>query len=103
MEIPVKFERLSQAFLSRQGRARSWISVSILLLLTEAVYLRPSFVTGGGSLFGADYVHLHLRRIAFAQEALFGPAHFLPAWYPRELLGSPFLANLQNFPWIPPA
>jgi hypothetical protein len=94
-------ERVSQAFLSRQGRAGSWISIAILLLLTEAVYVRPSFLAGGGSLLGMDYFQLHIRRIAFAQETLFGPAHFLPAWYPRELLGSPFLANLQNFPWIP--
>src|ERR1039458_609396 len=82
MEIPVKFERLSQAFLSLPGRARTCISIAILL--------------------GMDYFGLHIHRIAFAREALLGPAHFLPAWYPRELLGSPFLANLQNFPWIPP-
>ena len=25
----------------------------------------------------------------------------LPGWYPREMLGTPFSANLQNFPWIP--
>src|ERR1022692_3750921 len=101
MEIPVKFERLSQAFLSLPGRARTCISIAILLLVTEAVYVRPWFVAGGGSLLGIDYFGLHIHRIAFAREALFGPAHFLPAWYPRELLGSPFLANLQNFPWIP--
>ena len=101
MEIPVKFERLSQAFLSLPGRARTCISIAILLLLTEAVYVRPWFVAGGGSLLGMDYFGLHIHRIAFAREALLGPAHFLPAWYPRELLGSPFLANLQNFPWIP--
>ncbi len=101
MEIPVKFERLSRAFRSLPGRARSWISIAILLLLTETVYFRPSFVAGGGSLLGIDYFGLHIHRIAFAQNALFGPAHSLPAWYPRELLGTPFLANLQNFPWIP--
>ena len=44
---------------------------------------------------------VYVRRIAFAQDALFGPSHFLPAWYPRKLLGTPFLANLQSFPWIP--
>src|ERR1017187_7450350 len=101
MEIPVKFERLSQAFLSLPGRARTCISIAILLLLTEAVYVRPWFVAGGGSLLGMDYFGLHIHRIAFAREALLGPAHFLPGWYPREWLGSPFLANLQNFPWIP--
>ena len=101
MEISVKFERLSRAFLRLPDRARPWIGIAILLLVTEAVYLRPSFVAGRGSLLGIDYFGLHIHRIAFAREALFGPAHFLPAWYPRELLGSPFLANLQNFPWIP--
>ncbi|MEO8371611.1 MAG: YfhO family protein, partial [Candidatus Solibacter sp.] len=50
---------------------------------------------------GVDYSQLHIRRIAFARDALFGPGHFLPAWYPHELLGTPFLANLQSFPWIP--
>jgi hypothetical protein len=83
------------------GRGRSWISIAVLLLLTEAVYIRPGFVVGGESLFGMDYVWLHVHRIRFAQGALFGPGHFLPAWYPRELLGAPFLANLQSFPWIP--
>ena len=28
------------------------------------------------------------------------PSH-LPGWYPREMLGTPFSANLENFPWIP--
>ena len=94
--MPAWFERLSQAFVNRQGRARPWVSIAILLLLTEAVYLRPSFLAGGGSLLGMDYFALHIHKIAFAREALFGPAHFLPAWYPRELLGSPFLAKLDQ-------
>ena len=37
----------------------------------------------------------------FAREALFGARHTLPGWYPHEVLGSPFFANLQSFPWIP--
>lgn len=80
---------------------RSAISVSILLLLTGAIYIRPSIVFGGQTLPGADYFQLHIRHIAFARDALFGPHHFLPAWYPRELFGAPFSANLQSFPWIP--
>ncbi len=32
---------------------------------------------------------------------MFGPSHFLPGWYPRDLLGAPFAANIQSFPWIP--
>ncbi len=83
------------------SRARSVISVTILLALTAAVYLRPSIFLGDQALSGSDYFELHIKRIAFAQDALFGPNHFLPAWYPRELLGAPFSANLQSFPWIP--
>jgi len=67
--------------------------------LTEAVYFRPSVLTNG--LLGLDYSQLHARHIAFAREALFGPGHYLPGWYPRELLGAPFAANIQSFPWIP--
>lgn len=77
------------------------ISVSILLALTAAVYVRPSIFFEDQALKGVDYFELHIKRIAFAQDALFGPGHFLPAWYPRELLGEPFSANLQSFPWIP--
>ncbi|HYL77444.1 MAG TPA: YfhO family protein [Bryobacteraceae bacterium] len=80
---------------------RSAISVSVLLLLTGAIYIRPSIVFGNQTLPGADYFQLHIRHMAFARDALFGPLHFLPAWYPRELFGAPFSANLQTFPWIP--
>jgi hypothetical protein len=82
-------------------KGRPAISISILLVLTAAVYLRTSIFFGDQALRGADYFELHIKRIAFAQDALFGASHFLPAWYPRELLGAPFSANLQSFPWIP--
>lgn len=82
-------------------KGRPAISVSILLALTAATYVRPSIFLGEQSLKGVDYFALHIKRIAFAQDALFGPSHFLPAWYPREFLGTPFSANLQSFPWIP--
>ena len=75
--------------------------VGVLLILTEAVYVRPSMIAGRTRLTGADYGALHFHRIAFARDALLGHAHFLPGWYPREFLGAPFAANLQNFPWIP--
>lgn len=80
-------------------RRTAWLSIAILAILTEAVYFRPSVWSAG--LFGSDYRELHARHIAFARDALFGPAHFLPNWYPHELLGAPFAANLQSFPWIP--
>jgi hypothetical protein len=72
-----------------------------MLLLSGATYLQPSILAGRQALHGVDYEMLHARRIAFARDALFGPRHTLPAWYPRELGGSPFAANLQSFPWIP--
>lgn len=78
---------------------RAWLSIAILAILTEAVYFRPAVWRDG--LFGSDYRGLHARHIAFARETLFGPARWLPGWYPRELLGAPFAANLQSFPWIP--
>ncbi len=52
-------------------------------------------------LVGIDYLHLHVRRLEFAREALFGASPALPAWYPRELLGQPFWSNIQSFPFIP--
>jgi len=72
-----------------------------MIVLAEAVYLRPAFLSGKTILAGSDYLQLHMARMAFAEEGLFGPRHTLPAWNPHELLGAPFAANLQSFPWIP--
>lgn len=72
-----------------------------MLLLTEAVYLRPELLRGTHSLMGSDYEMLHRWRLAFARQGLFGAGHTLPAWNPHEVLGAPFAANLQSFPWIP--
>jgi hypothetical protein len=77
------------------------MGVVVLLILTEAVYLPLSVLRGRETLAGMDCDAMHMRRIAFAREALFGARHTLPAWYPHELLGAPFSANLQSFPWIP--
>lgn len=82
-----------------RDQRRAWLSIATLAILTEAVYFRPAVWRDG--LFGSDYRGLHARHIAFARDALFGAAHSLPGWYPRELLGAPFAANLQSFPWIP--
>lgn len=81
------------------SRGSPWLSIALLVVLTEGVYLRPSVLSGG--LLGLDYSQLHARHIAFAREALLGAGHYLPGWYPRELLGAPFAANIQSFPWIP--
>jgi len=75
--------------------------VVVMLLLTEAVYMRPETLRGTSSLMGSDYEMLHRWRLAFARQGLFGAAHTLPAWNPHEVLGAPFSANLQSFPWIP--
>ena len=83
------------------GRWRSLGSAALLLVLTAAMYVRPSMLTGRSVLLGLDFSGLHVRRMAFAQRALFGARHDLPGWYPREFMGSPFAANLQSFPWIP--
>lgn len=72
-----------------------------MLILTESFYLRPTVMSGAGVLEGMDYYQLHVRRLRFAREALFGPQHRLPGWYSREALGTPFSANLHSFPWIP--
>jgi len=80
---------------------RKYVWLLVMIVLTEAVYLRPSILTGRMAMAGSDYLQLHKARMAFAEEGLFGPRHTLPAWYPRELLGSPFSANIQSFPWIP--
>ena len=76
------------------------LALALMLLATEAMYLPLSVLRGPSTLFGWDYMMLHARRLAFARDALFS-GHRLPGWYPREMLGTPFSANLQNFPWIP--
>src|SRR6185312_14348288 len=82
------------------GRVRSVLAVLVMLLLTEAVYLRPETLRGTHSLMGSDYEMLHRWRLAFARQAL-AAGNGLPAWNRHEVLGTPFAANLQSFPWIP--
>jgi hypothetical protein len=88
-------------FLDRHHRCRSALAVFAMLALTEAVYIRPEVLRGANSLMGSDYEMLHRARLTFARQELFGIHHNLPAWNPREMLGAPFTANLQSFPWIP--
>lgn len=77
------------------------LALALMLLATEALYLPWYVLRGANTLYGWDYMFLHARRLAFARDALLGPGHQLPGWYPREMLGTPFAANLQDFPWIP--
>ena len=39
----------------------------VMLLLTEAVYLRPGLLLGTDSLMGSDYEMLHRWRLGFAR------------------------------------
>lgn len=71
-----------------------------LALAVLWVYLPPGLLAGK-ILYGSDSFTLHVRRMEFAREHLFGLSASLPAWYPREFLGTPFWSNLQNFPLIP--
>ena len=68
-------------------RYRSPLAVAALLVLTESFYLRPGFLRGTEVLAGSDYDELHMRRLLFVRDALFGARHTLPAWYPHEVLG----------------
>jgi hypothetical protein len=86
---------------SHSERFRTALAALVTVLLAEAVYMRPEILSGSSSLMGSDYEMLHRLRLYFAQQWLFGPAHKLPAWNPREVLGAPFSSNLQGFPWIP--
>ncbi|CAN5577806.1 hypothetical protein BH09PLA1_BH09PLA1_14300 [soil metagenome] len=76
------------------------MAIAVTLIGVSAVYWPPT-MTAGRVLAGSDFGQLHQRRMAFARDALLGPSHSLPAWYPRELLGTPFWANVQNFPFLP--
>lgn len=72
-----------------------------MLVAVAVVYWPPRDEGENTQLRAWDYLALHERRMNFARENLLGPRHALPAWYPRELCGTPFWANVQNFPFIP--
>ena len=75
------------------------LAIVVMSLAVTVVYWSPAIPNS--VLVGSDYIELHSRRMQYARDALFGPANVLPAWYPRELLGTPFWSNIQNFPFIP--
>ena len=72
--------------------------VAVMVLAVIATYWPPD---SEWALHGTDFAILHARRLRYAQEALLGPLHTLPGWYTRELGGTPFWSNIQNFPLIP--
>jgi hypothetical protein len=77
------------------------VAVTVMLVGVAALYHPWLVWSGGHSLFGSDYQEFHTHRIRYAGEALFGAHPYLPAWYSRELLGTPFWSNMQSFPFIP--
>ncbi len=72
------------------------------MLIGLAALYRPWLVTDSTqTLFGFDYLQLHARRLDYARDALLNAHPHLPAWYSRELMGSPFWSNMQSFPFLP--
>ncbi len=90
-----------QSPVSRFAACRGLVIAICLMLLAVVVIYWPPPAQPDSVLIGSDYLQLHSRRMQFAREALFSESHLLPAWYPRELLGTPFWSNIQNFPFIP--
>ena len=82
------------------GRA-NLLAVAAMFLGVLAAYAPPPGGNAPVTLRASDYHLLHQRRISFAAQNLLSDSPTLPAWYSRELLGTPFRANLQNFPMIP--
>jgi len=83
----------------RAASLRGSLAILAMSLGVVLVYSSPPYPNT--VLTGLDYLQLHSRRMQFARDALFSSGFSLPAWYPRELLGTPFWSNLQNFPFIP--
>src|SRR5688572_7006669 len=87
--------------------ARTSFVVLAMCIAVSVVYVPRMNVpahkaaTAHVALLGNDFQNLHVRRLRYAREWLFGPRHELPGWYTRELAGTPFWSNLQNFPLIP--
>lgn len=79
----------------------TWLVAAAMLVAVLAVYVPFASSPTDNALVGLDYFQLHYHRIRFAQEALFGAHPHLPGWYPRELLGTPFWSNVQDFPFLP--
>jgi hypothetical protein len=101
MDTLLDTPRISLRLVHRRTRLRTALALASLLALVAVFYVRPGMLRGTSSLAGMDYDQMHVHRLRFARDALFGAGHTLPGWYPHEVLGSPFLANLQSFPWIP--
>jgi hypothetical protein len=92
------------ALVNRSERWRRTSTLAVASLMTAAVLALYSpwiYLRHDQQLAGSDFILLHQRRIQYARQFLLASPHSLPGWYSREALGTPFWANLQNFPWIP--
>jgi hypothetical protein len=83
-----------------RSRVRSLIALLVMCAAVIAVYIPAQEKPGDNQIRGGDFHTFHSRRIAFARENLWSRGT-IPAWYPREAYGSPFWANIQNFPFVP--
>jgi hypothetical protein len=82
-------------------RWKTALTLLVMAIAVLAVYFPIQTSPGDNTLLGLDFDQLHMRRLEFAESALFGPHPHLPGWYPRELLGTPFWSNIQDFPLLP--
>lgn len=82
-------------------RLRTPLAIAAMMLAILVVYLPSACITQGQILYGNDHFHLHAYRIRYFQEGAAGSSAWIPGWYTREILGTPFQANIQSFPWIP--
>src|SRR3954447_4684604 len=80
---------------------RDSLAMCVMIAAVVATYVPPRPTSDAPRQPASDYFTLHARRMRFARDALFGPRHALPAWYPRELCGTPFWSNVQSFPFVP--
>lgn len=76
------------------------IAAALMVAAVLFTFRSPELAEGEWRLFGLDYMMLHQRRIDFALESL-RQHGTIPAWYPRELIGTPFWSNIQSFPLLP--
>jgi hypothetical protein len=75
-------------------------ALALMVLGVLALYCPLGIFDGRQTLLGIDFNNIHEHRIRYAQQALSSSGR-LPAWYTRELMGSPFWSNLQSFPIVP--
>src|SRR5206468_8919229 len=91
---------------TKSSSVRSALALAAMSLAVMLVYWPPppeeSVPDALVGMSGSDFNEMHVTRLRYAREALFGPQHFLPGWYTRELGGTPFWSDIPNFPFIPP-